>query len=39
MDFAKITDCDLLLVTHDGKVIDGGKNRLLNHGNNNNNNY
>lgn len=34
MDFSKIRDCDLLRVTHDGKIVDGGKNRLLNYGNN-----
>jgi hypothetical protein len=39
MDFGRIRDCDLLLVTHDGKVINGGKNRLLNHGNDDNDNH
>lgn len=31
MDFGKIRDEDLIRVTHDGKVVDGGKNRLLNY--------
>ncbi|KAI9737949.1 MAG: hypothetical protein M1834_009319 [Cirrosporium novae-zelandiae] len=31
MHFSLITDDDLILVNHDGKVIEGGRNRLLNY--------
>jgi ribulose-5-phosphate 4-epimerase/fuculose-1-phosphate aldolase len=31
MDFSLITDDDLILVNSEGKVIDGGRNRLLNY--------
>lgn len=34
MDFSLITDDDLILVDSKGKVIDGGRNRLLNYGKN-----
>lgn len=32
MHFSFITADDLILVSSDGKVLDGGKNRLLNYG-------
>lgn len=32
MHFSLIRDEDLIRVDHDGKVVDGGKNRRLNYG-------
>lgn len=31
LHFSLVTDDDLILVSHDGKVIDGGRNRMLNY--------
>ena len=31
MHFSLVTEDDLILVNHDGKVVDGGKNRFLNY--------
>ena len=32
LDFSLITDDDLLRVDHDGNVVEGGRNRMLNRG-------